>query len=50
MVEMLWHRLGIRRQTEKTNLNLNIGRNQSARINFDMDSLRAGDYREWCPK
>jgi len=33
MVEILWHRRETRRQTEKTNLNLNIGRNQSTRLN-----------------
>jgi hypothetical protein len=29
MVEILWHRRETRRKTEKTNLNLNIGRNRS---------------------
>ena len=33
MVEIMWHRREIRRQTEKTNINLNIGRNRSTRLN-----------------
>ncbi|MDD5523596.1 MAG: hypothetical protein PHI84_22485 [Kiritimatiellae bacterium] len=32
MVEIMWHRREIRRQTEKTNINLNIGRNRSTRL------------------
>jgi hypothetical protein len=28
----MWHRREIRRQTEKTNINLNIGRNRSTRL------------------
>ncbi|MFZ2399388.1 MAG: hypothetical protein WAW31_12095 [Smithella sp.] len=33
MVEIMWHRRETRRQTEKTNINLNIGRNRSTRLN-----------------
>ena len=32
MVEILWHRRENRRQTEKTNINLNIRRNRSTRL------------------
>ena len=32
MIELMWHRREIRRQTEKTNSNLNIGRDQSTRL------------------
>lgn len=32
MVEILWHRREIRRQTEKTNIKLNISRNQSTQL------------------
>ena len=34
MVEIMWHRREIRRQTEKTNINLNIGRNRSTRLKY----------------
>ena len=34
MVEIMWHRRETRWQTEKTNINLNIGRNRSTRLKY----------------
>jgi hypothetical protein len=36
IIEIMWHRWKIRRQTEKTNINVHIGRNRSLRLNYNM--------------
>ncbi len=44
MVEILWHRRETRRQTEKTNINLYIGRNRSTQLNVILDN---GKIHSW---